>query len=226
MATIHSLEDAIEVSLLIREKFSKSLLTTLYRISKNHLTHSNNLLIIKEHVLCTCQTDTLSAELASHLCVVRSISIGTDFHLCILVAEIHQLLEVARKLSGLCLNLTCVYLTCCTVQRDVVALLVNNAFNLYCLGLVINIDRACARYTALTHTTSNYGCVRCHTATSCKDTLSSRHTSEVLWRSLDTNHDYFLAILMPLLSIVSMEYDLTTSSARRSGEALCDNLSS
>ena len=94
MATIHSLEDAVEVCLLIGEELGKCLLTTLYSISQNHLTHSNDLLVVKEHVLCTCQTNTLSTECASNLCVMRSVSIGTDLHLGVLVAEVHKLLEV------------------------------------------------------------------------------------------------------------------------------------
>ena len=124
-------------------------------------------------MLSTCQTDTLGTECTGYLSIVWSIRIGTDFHLCILVAEIHQLLEVARKLCGLCLNLSCVNLTCSTVQRDVITLLVHNAFNLYSLSLVVNVDRAGTRYTALTHTTGYNGSVRSHTTTSGKDTLSS-----------------------------------------------------
>ena len=95
VAAIHCLEDSIEVSLLIWEELGKCLLTPLYRVCQNHLTHGNDLLIIEEHVLCTCQTDTLGAECTGYLSIVWSIRIGTDFHLCILVAEIHQLLEVA-----------------------------------------------------------------------------------------------------------------------------------
>ena len=46
--TVHSLEDTLEVSLLVREKLGKSLLTTLSVLRKNHLAHSDNLLILKE----------------------------------------------------------------------------------------------------------------------------------------------------------------------------------
>ena len=116
MAAVHSLKDTVEVCFLIGEEFGKSFFATLYRVSQNHLTHSYNLLVVKEHMLCTCQTDTLGTELTSHLSVVWSIGIGTDFHLCILVAEVHKLLEIARKFCSLCLNLTSVNLTCSTVQ--------------------------------------------------------------------------------------------------------------
>ena len=95
VATIHSLKDTIEVGLLIWKKLCKSLLATLYRVSQDHLTHCNNLLVIEEHMLCTCQTNTLSTECTSYLSIVWSICICANLHLCILVAKIHKLLEVA-----------------------------------------------------------------------------------------------------------------------------------
>ena len=95
VAAVHSLEDAVEVGLLIGEELGKCLLATLYCVSQNHLTHSHNLLVVEEHVLGTCQTDTLGTELTSHLGVVRSVGIGAYLHLCIFVAEVHKLLEVA-----------------------------------------------------------------------------------------------------------------------------------
>ena len=100
-----------EVSLLIWEQLSECLLTTFNGIRENHLTHSNNLLVIEEHVLCTSQTDTLCTECTSYLSIVWCVSIGTHLKLGVFVAEIHELLEVARKLSSLCRNLSCVNLT-------------------------------------------------------------------------------------------------------------------
>ena len=115
-ATIHSLEDTLEVSLLIWQQLSQSLLTSLYCISENHLTHSNNLLVLEEHVLSTCKTNTLSTESASHLCIVWSISICANLKLGVLVAEVHQFLEVTAELSSLCRNLASINLTCRTIQ--------------------------------------------------------------------------------------------------------------
>ena len=113
---IHSLKDTLEVSLLVWEKLSKRFLTTLSVLRKNHLTHSHDLLILEEHVLCTGQTNTLSTEVTSHLCIVWSISIGTNLEMCIFVAEIHQLFEVAAQFSSLSWDLTCINLTSRTVQ--------------------------------------------------------------------------------------------------------------
>ena len=175
-------------------------------------------------MLCTCQTDTLSTESTSYFCVLWCISIGTNLHLCIFVAEVHKSLEVTTQLSSLCSNLASINLTCCTIQRDVVTLLICNTFDFDSLALVVNIDSTGTRYAALTHTTSNNGSVRCHTATSCQDTFSTCHTSKVFWRCLDTNHDNLVAVSSPLLCIISMEHNLSASSTRRCWQTLCDNL--
>ena len=95
VATVHSLEDAVEVYHLIRQQLVKSFLATFYRVGKNHLAHGHNLLVVEEHMFCTCQADALCTEGTCHLCVMRSVGIGANLHLCVLVAEIHQFLEVA-----------------------------------------------------------------------------------------------------------------------------------
>ena len=64
-----------------------------------------------------------------------------------------------------------------------------------------------------------------HTTTSCQDTFSYSHTCQVFWRSFDTYHDHLLAVSSPFSSIVSEEYDLTSSSTRRSRQTASQNLS-
>ncbi len=113
---VHCLEDAVEVSLLVRKQLSKSLLASFSILSKNHFAHCNNLLCLEEHVLCTAKTDTYSTEVACNLCIVWCISVCTNNELCIFLAKSHQVGEVARNLSCLCLNLSFVNLTCCTVD--------------------------------------------------------------------------------------------------------------
>ena len=95
MQSVHSFQYSIEVSLLVGEQFGKSLLTSFYRIGENHLAHGNNLLSVKEHMLCTCQTDTLGSEVACYLSIMWRICIGANLHLGVFVAEVHQFLEVA-----------------------------------------------------------------------------------------------------------------------------------
>ena len=117
MEAVHCLEDAIEVSLLVWQKLCESFLTTFYRVCENHFTHCYNLLVIEEHVLCTCKSDTLCTECTSYFCILRSISVCTNLHLGVLIAKVHEFLEVTRQFCSLCLNLTFIYLTCSTIKR-------------------------------------------------------------------------------------------------------------
>ena len=172
-ATIHSFEDTLEVCLLIWEELSQCFLATFRGGCEDHFAHSDNLLIVEEHVLCTSQTDTFSAEVASNLCVVWGISIGANLHLGVFVAEIHEGLEVAREFSSLGVNLTCVNLTGRTIERNEITFVINNAFDFNSLLFVINVDSASARNAALTHTAGNHSSVRSHTTASGKDTFSS-----------------------------------------------------
>ena len=80
----------------------------------------------------------------------------------------------------------------------------------------VHSDITASGYTALTHTTGNNCCVRCHTTTNCQDTLSRFHTCDVFWRCLKTYKYDFLSSFSPFNSVISCEYDLTASSSRRS----------
>ena len=95
MESVHCLEDSVEVCLLVWEEFSERFLTTFNCLRENHFAHCDNLLIVEEHVFCTCQTDTLSSECTCNLCIVWSVGIGTYLQFGVLVAEVHECLEVA-----------------------------------------------------------------------------------------------------------------------------------
>ena len=90
------------------------------------------------------------------------------------------------------------------------------------LVLLIHSDVATTGYTAGTHTTSNYCCVRGHTTTNGQDTLGSLHTSDIFGRGLQTNQNNSLSSCMPFFCIFCGEYDLTTCSSGRSTKALAD----
>ena len=221
-ATVHSFQNALEVGLLIWEQLSQCLFATFYGVGKNHFAHCHNLLIFEEHVFCTSKTDTLSAEVASYLSIVWSVGVGANLELGVLVAEVHKSLEVTRKFSSLGWDFAGIYLTGRTVERDVVAFVVNHTFHFEGLGLVVDVESACTRNAALTHTASHNSCVRSHTAASSEDTFSSRHTCQVFRRCFDADHDNAMAVVVPCLSVVGVEYDLTTCSTRRCRKTLCD----
>ncbi len=221
---VHGLEDSVEVLLLVRQQLGKSLLAALYAVGQNHLAHGDDLLVLEEHMLRTCQTDTLGTEVASDLCVVGSVGVRADLHLGVLVAEVHQNLEVTAQLGCLGGHLTSVYLTGGTVQRDEVALLVGDTLDLHGLGLVVDVDGTGAADAALTHTTGNDGSVARHTAAGGEDTLCTGHAGEVLGAGLDADHDDLVAVGAPLLSILGMEHNLTAGSTRAGGQTLGDDL--
>ncbi len=222
--TVHRLEDALEVSLLVGEELGQSLLATLGAVSQNHLTHSYDLLVVEEHVLRTCQTDTLGTELTSHLCVVGRVGIGAHLQLGVLVAEVHELLEVAAELSSLRGNFAGIHLTGGTVDGDIVAFLIDHAVDFHGLGLVVNIQGTYAGDAALTHTASHNGSVRGHTAASGENTFSSAHAGEVLGRGLDADEDHLVTVSVPSLSVVSEEHNLAAACAGRCGQTLSNHL--
>ena len=157
--SVHSLKNTLEVCLLIRKELGESFLTSFCGISKDHLTHGDNLLILKEHVLGTCKTDTFCTKGTSDLRVMWRVCISTNLQLRIFVTEIHQFLKVTAKFGSLSWNLTCINLSCSTIQRNIVTLLKYLAVNLNGLGVIVYIKRADTTDAALTHTTGNNGSV-------------------------------------------------------------------
>ena len=110
--TIHTLQDAIEILLLIRQKLFECLFTLFRTVSENHLTHSLNLLILEEHVLCTAEANTNSTEITCYFCIMWGICVGTNNQLTILLTKVHQLCEVTCNLSRASLHLTKINFTC------------------------------------------------------------------------------------------------------------------
>src|SRR5699024_10759633 len=85
---LESLIQSLEVSLLIRKDFLKSCLSLFLCLSTDHLTESVDSSLAEEHMLCTAETDTLSAKLNSFLSIFRCISVCADFHCSVLVSPV------------------------------------------------------------------------------------------------------------------------------------------
>ena len=177
--SVHGLEYAVEVLLLIGEELSKCFLASFNSLRKNHLAHSLNLVCLEEHVLCTAQTDTYCTKVTGNFCVVGSVCIGANYETGVLVAKFHKLCKIARHFCGFCLYFAEVNFACRTIYRKVVTFFDYHAFDLYCASFVVYVDGACARYTAFTHAACYHCCVRGHTATCGEDAFCCRHTSEV-----------------------------------------------
>ena len=221
--TVHCLEDALEVSFLIRQQFIKSFLTSFFVSSQDHFTHGDDLLVVEEHVFCTAQTDTYCTEVTCHLSVMRSISIGTYFQTGIFVTQAHQFGEITGKFGCFGNNFSLVNFTGTAVQRKEVTFFQQYTVNFYGTCLIVYIDSACTGYTAFTHTSCHNCSVRSHTAASCQNTFSYGHTGQVFRRCFNTNQYDTTSVCTPFGSIFCEEDDLTACSTRRSRKTTCQD---
>ena len=211
---------SFKVALLHRFDLCQSSLSLFYGVRADHFTECCDSVSLEEHVLGTAQTDTFCTQLTSLLCVSRRISVGTNLQGSVLVCPAHNTAEGAGDGSVYSRDDAVVDVTGRTVDGDVVALVEGLASQLELLVLFVHLDVAAAGYTAGTHTTSNNGSVRSHTATNRQDTLRCLHAGDVFRRGFQTNQDYLFALCVPSLSVVSSEDDLTAGSTRGSAQAL------
>ena len=141
--TVHCVKDTLEVSFLIRQELSQSFLTTGSVFSQNHFAHSDNLLVVKEHVLGTSQTNTFGTKGASNLSIVRGVGISADLETRIFVTEVHQGFEITTEFSSLSRDLSGINLSGRTIQADVITFFISNAFDFDGFSFVVNLD--CSR---------------------------------------------------------------------------------
>ena len=97
--SLKSLIQLLEVVLLNRKDLLQSFFSLFNRIGDDHLTECFDTVLLKEHMLCSAQTDSLCAELMCSLCVSRSVSVGADLQSAILVCPAHDAAELAGDLS-------------------------------------------------------------------------------------------------------------------------------
>ena len=201
------------------EKFFKCFLSLFCCFGADHFTECIDTSLTEEHMLCTAKTDTFCAKLYSFLSICRSICVCTNFHCSVLVSPCHDASELTSDCSVYSRDDSVVDVTGCTIDGDEVSFV--EFFTSKCEFLVffVHSDITASGYTALTHTTGNNCCVRCHTTTNCQDTLSRFHTCDVFRRCLKTYKYDFLSSFSPFNSVISCEYDLTASSSRRSAKA-------
>ncbi|SRR5690554_710478 len=218
----HRFENADKVIALVGKDFRQCLFPALFVASKDHLTHSVNAVTLKEHVLSTGQTNTLSAKVQSGLGVLGCVCVGSDSQCSILIGPGHERSEVAAHLSFNHRYLTDDYFTGCTVQRNPVPFFQDGTAECESLICFTDLSSGTAGYTALTHTTGNYRSVGGHAAPGSEDTLSNVHTANVLWRCLVADKDNGFAPLGPYFCFLSRKHNAASSSTRRSGQARGD----
>ena len=95
-------------------------------------------------MLSTAKTDTLSAELSCLLSVSRSISVCSYLKSSVLISPSHNSAESTSDLSVNSGDDSLVDVTCCAVDRDVVALNESLSAELELLVFFIHLDVAAA----------------------------------------------------------------------------------
>ena len=160
-------------------------------------------------MLGAAQADTVGTQLAGYTSIAGRVSIGVNVHLGVLLGKVHHGSEVTAQVGIDSSYKAVIDLASATIDRNPVTFLIGLATHLDGAGLIVHLDFASTRYTALTHTTGNNGCVRGHTTTGGQDTLSNTHAAQVLGRGLQADHDHFLLARSPLLSIIGKEHNLT-----------------
>src|SRR5699024_8341035 len=143
-----------------------------------------------------------------------SLRVSYSVHCSVFVSPCHDTSALTGNRSVYCRDDTVVDVTCGTVKRDRISFVELFAVKSELLVLFVHDDVAASGYTASTHTTGNYGCVRCHTTTNCQDTLCALHTFDILWGCLKTNKDNLFSSCCPFFSIFCCEDDLTACSSR------------
>ncbi len=77
---------------------ASALRARLHVLGQNHLPHGGDAIFLEEHVLGAAQADSLGAEIASSLGVLRRVGIGANLQLAVLVGPLHDLGKIARQL--------------------------------------------------------------------------------------------------------------------------------
>ena len=92
-ATVHALEDAVEIFALQRQQFVERLAAVGFVVGEDHPLHDRDASFAEEHVLGPAQTDAARPELVGELRLIGLIGIGAHAHPAELVGPRQQLLE-------------------------------------------------------------------------------------------------------------------------------------
>ena len=226
----HDLVHGDEVGLLIRLDLGQSSLALLHGTGADHLAHSLDAVLGKEHMLGTAQTDALGAHIDGILRVGRVVGVGQDLELASLVGPAHETLEVGVLGGSNGRDLALVDVAGGAVDADPVAFLEFMAVDADGLGVVVNdniVVVAAAGDAAGAHAAGNDGRVAGHAAADGQDALRDLHAHDVLGAGLQTDQNDLLplGVLDLLLGVLGAEHNAAAGRSRRSSQALADGLS-
>ena len=176
-------------------------------------------------MLCTAETDTLSAKLSGTFCVSRGICICSYAELFILVRQFHYSAEISGvRICRNSRNYAVIDVACRTVERKSVTFMEFLSCESKAFIFFIHLDVTASGNTACTHSACNNSCVRCLASADGKNTLSVFHTFNILRRGFKTYKDNLFALLAFDYGILCGKYYFTCGCTGRCGNTLADNI--
>ena len=176
----HRLIYALEVFLLHGQQLIQRTHALIDCFGNDHFAHSRNSVLIKEHMLRAAKTDAFRAKTDGLLGVVGCVRVGSHLKRSHFISPFHDGAEIAGQLGFERCNLFAVNNARGTVERNVIAFLVDLAAHCHRLGAFGNHDFAAARYAAGAHASGHHSRVRGHAASGRQYALGCVHTFDIL----------------------------------------------
>ena len=136
----HDLENGDKVIALHGQNLVQRLAPVFFALGQNHLTHSNNAVSFKEHVLGAAKTNAFSAKITRRPGIGGRIGIGAHAQPAQLVGPAHQRGEIIRQFRLYGGHLAVHDLPGGPVNGDDIALVKGNTGNTHGLRLIVNPD--------------------------------------------------------------------------------------
>ena len=187
---VHDLEQFDEVLALHGQQPEQRLTAAFLILGHNHLAHSDDTVLVEEHVLGAAQSDPFGAVMASGLGIGRGFCVGAHLHAAHLIGPFDDLAKITGKLGLDGLHLAQHNLAGAAVDGDLVALLDGGAMDRHGSGLGVNDDTLGRTDTGATHAPGNHCGVAGHAATGGENTLGRVHAVDIVGAGFhaDQNH--------------------------------------
>ena len=110
--SVHCLINALKVTTLHRQQLGKCFSSLSFGFGYDHFAHSLDAVTLKEHMLGTHQTDSLSPEGYCLCCILRCVSIRSDLQRTNLIRPFHKAFKITGNLCRNRFDFTSVNITC------------------------------------------------------------------------------------------------------------------
>ena len=233
-------EDADEVLALVGEELGQGSLAVFFFLREDHFADGVDAVAFEEHVLGAAQTDSDGAEGDSVGRLLGRVGIGANPEARGLGAPAHELLEafVNFALRGAQrfldehlddfrrggLDLTVVDLAGCSIDGEVISLVVGVIADFERFVVVVDVQGTGAAHANLAHLTGHQGGVRTDAAARGEDAFGRDHAAQVFRRSLDAHEENFFAFVRGFDATFGVEVDFAGGRAGTGGEPFGNDL--